>query len=94
MTVTTTVPDTAALAALRVLFPATEPIWVTETSYERVGPIWCVMLLRRDERGDWRLLRYRFDIPSGTLNFSGDMPAPADRVTDIRQQGRLLFADA
>ena len=90
---TATVPVEAALRALQVLFPVPALIWVAETVYERVGPVWRVTLVRRDERGDWRAMRYRYDIPSGTLHFAGDMPAPAELAAAARHSGRLL-ADA
>jgi hypothetical protein len=91
---TTTVQLDAALAALRVLFAPTEIIWVADSAYERAGPVWRVTLVRRDDRGDWRTVRYRYDIPSGTLHYAGESPAAADRVAELRRSGRLLFANA
>jgi hypothetical protein len=91
---TTMVAVDTALAALRMLFAADDVIWVADSVYERAGPLWRVTLVQRDQRGDWRLLRYRYDIPSGTLHFAGNSPAAADRVAELRRSGRLLFADA
>jgi hypothetical protein len=65
-------------------------VWVTETLYEVNGPVWRVTLVCPGDRGSWDRRRYRYDIPSETLNFVGSTPAGDADLAAARRSGRRL----
>jgi hypothetical protein len=81
----------ACARALAVIFSPGEMVWITEEFYETNGPLWRVTLLCPGDRGGWLRRRYHYDIPSGTLHFTGETPAGDTDLAAARQSGRRLY---
>ncbi|NTV62540.1 MAG: hypothetical protein HGA65_03245 [Oscillochloris sp.] len=80
----------ACARLLAAIFQPGEQVWICEAAYEINEPIWRVTLLCPGERGVWVFRRYRYDIPSGTLHFTGMMPAGEADLAVARRSGRPL----
>lgn len=80
----------ASDARLHTVFPAGSLVWIADEQYERNGPIWRVNLVYQDAEGRWMWRRYRYDIPSDTLNFAGEKPASEAEQLAARRGGRRL----
>jgi hypothetical protein len=72
------------------IFHRDDTVWITEAVYEANGPVWRVTLICPGDRGGWARRRYRFDIPSQTLHFTGSTPAGDDELAAARRSGRRL----
>ncbi len=80
-------------ACARLLTKVFQPgamVWITEAVYEANGPTWRVTLICPGDRGGWARRRYRYDIPSETLHFSGATPAGEDELAAARRSGRRI----
>jgi hypothetical protein len=77
-------------ARLRTVFSPATVVWITDEQYERNGPVWRVTLVYQSEMGLWRRRRYRYDIPSDTLHFAGEMPVSDSELAAARAAGRRL----
>jgi hypothetical protein len=73
------------------IFTEGDAVWITEEFYEANGPQWRVTLVCPGERGGWAHRRYRYDIPSGTLYFTGATPAGDVDLAAARRAGRRLY---
>jgi hypothetical protein len=86
--------DSASLAGcearLRTVFSPDTVVWITDEQYEQNGPTWRVTLVYQSEMGLWRRRRYRYDIPSDTLHFGGEMPVSDSELAAARANGRRL----
>lgn len=80
----------ACARLLARIFLTGEKVWITDSLYETNGPVWRVTLLCPGERGGWAYRRYRYDIPSATLHFTGMTPAGEDDLAAARRSGRAL----
>jgi hypothetical protein len=89
-----TTVDRASLAGcearLRTVFSPAALVWITDEQYEQNGPTWRVTLVYQSEMGLWRRRRYRYDIPSDTLHFAGEMPVSDSELAAARAAGRRL----
>jgi hypothetical protein len=81
----------ACARALAVIFSPGEMVWITEELYETNGPQWRVTMVCSGKRGSWARRRYHYDIPSGTLNFTGETPAGDADLAAARKSGRQLY---
>lgn len=75
---------------LRTIFQGNALVWIIEEQYEPIGPIWRVTLLCQAAMGRWMKRRYRYDIPSDTLQFAGEQPACDSELLAARRGGRRL----
>lgn len=75
---------------LRTIFQGSALVWIVEELYEPIGPIWRVTLLCQAAMGRWMQRRYRYDIPSDTLQFAGEQPATDNELLAARRSGRRL----
>jgi hypothetical protein len=76
---------------LRTIFPSGALVWIINEQYEPIGPLWCVNLLCQVEMGRWMHRRYRYDIPSDTLQFAGEQPITDGQLLAARRGGKLLW---
>ncbi len=77
-------------ARLRSVFSPDTVVWITDEQYEENGPIWRVTLIYQNEMGAWRRRRYRYDIPSDTLHYTGEAPVSDSELAAARATGRRL----
>jgi len=74
---------------LRTVFPPRTLVWITDEQYDQIGPIWSVTLVYQGAmQGRWMRRRYRYDIPSGTLHFTGEEPIDEAEAAAARRTGR------
>jgi hypothetical protein len=85
-------PDSlvACARALAGIFSQGDMVWITEEVYEANGPQWRVTMVCPGERGGWLRRRYHYDIPSGTLHFTGETPASDADLAAARRGGRRI----
>ena len=77
---------------LRTVFPPRSLVWITDEQFDQVGPVWRVTLVYQGAmQGRWMRRRYRYDIPSGTLHFTGEEPVGDAELGVARRSGRKLF---
>jgi hypothetical protein len=81
---------TAGIRALAEIFRHGEIVWIIDTLYEQSGPVWRLTLICPGPRSGWMRRRYRYDIPSGTLHFTGETPAGEAELAAARRSGRRL----
>jgi hypothetical protein len=86
--------DRASLAGsdarLRTVFGPGELVWITEEQFDPNGPLWRVTLVCQGEGASWWRRRYRYDIPSDTLHFTGQEPLSDADLLAARARGRRL----
>ncbi|NTU78558.1 MAG: hypothetical protein HGA45_04005 [Chloroflexales bacterium] len=75
---------------LRTIFQSGTPVWIIDEQYDPIGPIWGVNLVCQGERGRWMKRRYRYDIPSDTLQYAGEQPAADSELLAARRGGKRL----
>lgn len=80
----------ASDARLRTVFGAGALIWIIDEQYDPIGPVWRVDLVCQAEMGRWMQRRYRYDIPSDTLHFAGELPVTDSQLLAARRGGRRL----
>ncbi|MEI8164873.1 MAG: hypothetical protein WCG26_00780 [Chloroflexales bacterium] len=80
----------ACAVRLNTIFARTALVWIINEQYDPIGPIWNVNLICQADRGIWMQRRYRYDIPSDTLQFAGEQPASDDELLAARRGGRRL----
>jgi hypothetical protein len=81
----------ACASTLAAIFSPGEMVWITEELYESNGPQWRVTMVCPGERSSWVRRRYHYDIPSGTLHFTGETPASDADLAAARKSGRRLY---
>ncbi|NJM06818.1 hypothetical protein HC891_12475 [Candidatus Gracilibacteria bacterium] len=74
-------------AMVQVMLHADELAWMVDEKYLNEGPTWQFNLIRQGEQSRWMLQRYRYDIPSGTLNFTGEYSIDDEAFALVRQHG-------
>jgi hypothetical protein len=77
-------------ARLRMVFSPDTIVWITDEQYEANGPTWRVTMVHQSEQGMWRRRRYRYDIPSNTLHFTGETTVSDSELAVARSTGRRL----
>lgn len=75
---------------LRGIFPPRALVWIVEEQFVQNGPTWQVTLVCQGLQGRWMRRRYRYDIPSGTLHFTGEEPISEADLAMARRSGRKL----
>lgn len=80
----------ASDARLRVVFLDHPLVWIVDEQYDQIGPIWRVTLVCQAEMGRWMRRRYRYDIPSDTLQYAGEQPVAEAELMSARRSGRRL----
>jgi hypothetical protein len=77
-------------ATVRIMLQPGELAWMLDERYLSEGPTWQFNLVRQREQGRWMLQRYRYDIPSGTLHFTGEHAIDDETFALARQRGTRL----
>jgi hypothetical protein len=67
-----------------------ELVWLIDEQYVEDGPMWRVTLVRQGLQGHWLRQRYRYDIASHILHFTGEQPISDADLASARATGRLL----
>lgn len=80
----------ASECALAGIFPRGALVWIIDEQYETNGPVWRVTLVCQGMQGRWMRRRYRYDIPSGTLHYTGETPISDAELTAARRGGHRL----
>lgn len=80
----------ACVERLRGLFAPGSLVWITDEQFEKNGPVWQVTMVLQGEGASWWKRRYRYDIPSDTLNFAGQTPIGDAELRAARANGRRL----
>jgi hypothetical protein len=61
-----------------------------DEEYQTIGPTWQFDLVRQGVQGRWMMQRYRYDIPSGTLHFTGEYAIDDETFVVARQRGKQI----
>jgi hypothetical protein len=80
----------ASDARLHTVFPKGSLVWIVDEQYDPNGPVWQVDLVYQGAAGRWLSRRYRYDIPSDTLYFTGERPLAEGELAAARRCGRRL----
>lgn len=81
---------TAAEQRLRGIFAPGSLVWIIDEQFDSNGPVWQVTLACQGEASSWWRRRYRYDIPSDTLHFTGATPLSDAELRAARTSGRRL----